>query len=264
MKRWIVAGLACLAGIAQAGEICTVLADAATGKLVWEQGRCDQRYTPASTFKLPLALMGFDSGILTDGSAPVWTIRPGEPDWGGDNWRKPVDPTSWLAYSVVWYSQRIAQQLGEQKLTAYTTAFGLGNADFRGDPGKHNGLERAWIASSLQVSPLEQIAFLRRLVNGQLPVAPDAIARARAIMPKGGDSDGWRIWGKTGMAYPRKADGSWDEDRGWDWYVGWAEKGGRTLVFARLIQNESASQGTASWRARDSLIAQFPTLAAPR
>jgi beta-lactamase class D len=40
-------------------------------------------------------------------------FKEGDPDWGGDNWRQPTDPTRWLKYSVVWYSQRITHALVE-------------------------------------------------------------------------------------------------------------------------------------------------------
>ena len=76
---------------------------------------------------------------------PVLDYREGDPDWGGEEWKQPTDPTRWLKYSVVWYSQRITHALGAERLTAYANAFSYGNADFSGDPGKNNGLERAWI-----------------------------------------------------------------------------------------------------------------------
>ena len=43
---------------AEARTICTVLADAGSGAVVMEQGDCRTRVTPASTFKIALALAG--------------------------------------------------------------------------------------------------------------------------------------------------------------------------------------------------------------
>ena len=77
----------------------------------------------------------------------------------------------WMEYSVVWYSQRMARQLGRPVLEERTRALGFGNADFSGDPGKDNGLERAWIASSLTVSAREQALFLTGLLNRTLPLS---------------------------------------------------------------------------------------------
>jgi hypothetical protein len=51
-------------------------------------------------------------------------------------------------------------------------------------------------------------------------------------------SDGWDVHGKTGTGFPANADGSDDRTRGWRWFVGWARRDGKTLVFARLIQDD--------------------------
>ena len=61
---FLVAGLA--ASTAQARTICTAIADAGTGKILMQQGDCSGRVTPASTFKIAISLMGYDSGFLKD------------------------------------------------------------------------------------------------------------------------------------------------------------------------------------------------------
>jgi beta-lactamase class D len=50
-------------------------------------------------------------------------------------------------------------------------------------------------------------------------------------------ANGWEVHGKTGTAPARLADGSADEAQDIGWFVGWANKDGRTLVFARLLQH---------------------------
>lgn len=244
----------------KAETLCTVIEDAKDGKTLFEQGDCRTRVTPASTFKIPLALMGFDSGFLKDEHTPSLPFRKGYPEWGGDDWRQPADPERWLKYSIVWYSQQITQHLGAQRLTAYAGDFGYGNADFSGDPGKNNGLERAWIISSLKISPIEQVAFLRRLVNRQLPVTAHAFDMVGRIVETRPAAGGFTAHGKTGMAYPRKANGEFDEARAYGWYVGWATRGSQTVVFARLDQDSRHETTSASFRARDSFLAELPSL----
>lgn len=246
----------------QAKTICTVIADARSGAVLLQQGDCGTRYTPASTFKLPLSVMGYDAAFLTDEHGPVLAFHEGDPDWGGAPWRQPTDPTRWLKYSVVWYSQRIAHALGEARLHAYAASFGFGNADFAGDPGQHNGLDRAWIGSSLKVSPLEQVAFLKKLVNHELPATRRAQDMTLAIAEKFSLSDGGEVQGKTGMAYPRLANGELDEEHPYGWYVGWTSKGARPLVFARLVQEETKQQGSSGVRVRNGLLAELPALVA--
>ncbi|MEX2519531.1 MAG: penicillin-binding transpeptidase domain-containing protein, partial [Paracoccaceae bacterium] len=178
-KACLLAFFGLSAGGARAEILCTLIVDAETGAALIEEGACDARVTPASTFKIPLAVMAYDAEILIDAHHPVMAYRAGDPDWGGADWTRDTDPTGWMRYSVLWFSQRIASALGAAELARRAEAFGYGNADFSGDPGFDNGLERAWIASSLLVSPLEQAGFLRALVGGALPVGSSAMARAR-------------------------------------------------------------------------------------
>ncbi|GGC77033.1 class D beta-lactamase [Undibacterium terreum] len=250
----------CIALPLQAKTICTAVADAKSGAMLVQQGNCSERYTPASTFKLPLSVMGYDSGFLQDEHTPSLPFKAGDVDWGGDNWRQPTDPTRWLKYSVVWYSQRITHFLGEQRLQQYARSFGFGNADFSGDPGKNNGLERAWIISSLKVSPLEQVAFLRKLVNRELPVKPQAFDMTFKIVEKTSLPGGWEAQGKTGMAYPRLKNGDFDEAHPYGWFVGWMSKGPRTIVFARLVQDEKKEDVSAGIRTREALLKELPAL----
>lgn len=244
---------------AQTEVLCMLIADAASGGVLLEEGDCRTRATPASTFKLPLAVMGYDAGILTDAANPVMKWRRGEPDWGGAKGKREIDPMQWMQLSVVWYSQRITRALGTEKLRDYARAFGYGNADFRGVPGAENGLQRAWISSSLQVSPHEQIGFVRALVRETLPVRKDAMARARALV-EDHRVDGWAIRGKTGSAFPRRADRTLDYARGWGWYVGWAERGDRTLVFARLTQARARSVVSQGLATRSGLLEAWPAI----
>ncbi len=234
---------------AEARIVCTLVIDSDGGAPLLESGDCDSRVTPASTFKVALAAIGFEEGILTGPHAPVWTHARGEVDWGGEPWRGDVDPAWWMTYSVVWYSQRMARQLGTARLEGHARALGYGNADFSGDPGKDNGLERAWIASSLKISPREQVRFLQGLLNRTLPLSGAAMAQAEGIVQGAGTGAGWRIRGKTGGAYPRRADGSFDRARGHGWFVGWAQKGTRRVVFARLARDEGRERGSPGIRA---------------
>jgi beta-lactamase class D len=245
---------------AQARTVCTAVADAATGKLVVQQGNCSERVTPASTFKIAISLMGYDSGFLKDAVTPVLPFRAGYPDWGGAEWRQPTDPSRWIKYSVVWFSQQVTQSLGQARFQQYVDAFQYGNKDVSGDPGKHNGLTRAWISSSLKISPLEEVAFLGKLVNRKLPVTPHAFDMTSQITEISQLPDGWDIHGKTGAGFPLKPDGSDDKAHGYGWFVGWATNRDKTFVFARLIQDEEPEPGTAGLRARAAFMKELPSL----
>ena len=258
--KWAALAMLVSSCAAQAKTVCTIIADASTPGILGQSGDCETRVTPASTFKIALAVMGFDSGFLKDSHAPFLPFREGYPDFGGADWKQPTDPMRWLQYSVVWYSQQITHALGEKTLHDYATKFRYGNADFSGDLGKDNGLDRAWIASSLSISPLEQVNFLRQLVGNQLPVNAKAIEEVKKIVGVTLRPNGFEVHGKTGMAFPRNPDYSFNEANAYGWFVGWIIKDTKTYVFARLIQDENKQTSSAGNRARDSLLSELPSL----
>jgi beta-lactamase class D len=258
-RRLALQALAALPSAAVAGSagaaavpVCTLVVDAATGATLRQDGQPDRRATPASTFKIPLALMGFDAGFLRDAHTPELPSRPGDAAWM-PAWRQPIDPAAWMRHSVVWYSQRITQALGAARFARYVRDFGYGNADVSGDPGQANGLARSWIGSSLEITPAQQVAFLRRLVRGELPVSAHARAMTEALVDQGEQPNGWRVFGKTGGARSRGADAV--QPTGW--FVGWARRGDRTVVFARLTRGRPLAPGYPGPAARDALLGEF-------
>lgn len=245
---------------ANAATLCTMLSDVASQRIILQQGDCQTRVTPASTFKIPLAVIGYDAGFLKDAHHPSLDFKAGDPAWGGANWQRATNPMDWLKYSVVWYSQRITRALGEARLHDDLVKFNYGNADMSGDAGKNNGLERAWIASSLQISPQEQADFLKKLLRSELPVSRKAMQQAIAIVEKTPLGDGWTLHGKTGGAFPRRADGRFDYARGWGWYVGWVENGQQSFTFVRLTQDRERHAESPGLRAKAALLADMPGL----
>lgn len=244
---------------AMAATLCTMVAEAESGTELYRQGDCDLRVPPASTFKIAISLMGYDAGLLTDAHNPALPFLPGYPDYL-PSWRATTDPTAWMKNSVVWYSQQITGRLGVENFRRYVVAFAYGNQDVSGNAGKNDGLTRSWLSSSLEISPAEQIDFLRKLVNGQLPVSVQAVAMTERLTTFDDIAGGWHLHGKTGTGAPAKADGSRDWDRAYGWFVGWATKAERKVVFARLIQDDGKQEISAGYRARDGLLHDLPAL----
>lgn len=253
--------LLALAGAARA-DTCTLVTELETGRVLKREGDCERRSSPASTFKVPLSLMGYDAGILEDESKPVWRYAIRYGDWWKRDKVTDSNPTTWLSESLVWYSQILTREMGEEQLKSYVDAFGYSNRNIRGDTGKNNGLTYAWLSSSLQISPVEQIGFLRRLLKRELPVSAKAYDMTLAVMPTFPLSDGWTAYAKTGSGFQPSPNGSPNRDRQFGWFVGWAQKGESRILFARLIRDERKETSVASFRARDSLLADLPALIA--
>ena len=142
---------------------------------------------------------------------------------------------------MVWYSQLLTEWLGRERLQHYVTAFGYGNADLGGDAGQDNGLTHAWLTSSLQISPLEQLAFLHRLSARQLPVSARAYDLTARLTLVGALPDGWEVHGKTGNGFRQNADGSSERRLQVGWFVGWAVQGTRVVAFARCLTRRDAA-----------------------
>ena len=234
---------------------CTSLLDAASGKQLVRQGQCAERITPASTFNIAVSLMGYDSGVLQDEHTPRLPYKPGYPAWG-PNWKTATDPDSWLKNSVVWYAQQVTSTLGAERFGRYIHSFGYGNQDVSGDAGKNNGLTLSWISSSLKLSPDEQTAFLSKIVNRSLPVTQHAYDMTMRIMPSEALANGWLIHGKTGTASAALPDGSRDAQHQYGWYVGWAQKGQRTIVFTRMAQLDR-KKGNAGARVKQAMLREL-------
>lgn len=262
-KKFAVAAALSLAGFiaaasAQADGGCSLLVDAAGGAVLSRTGDCDRAVTPASTFKVALAVMGFDSGILVDAENPAWPFKQGYADWM-ENWKTTVTPRYWLDKSVVWYSQELTKKLGVARFQSYVDAFDYGNKDLIGDPGKSNGLTNAWLRSSLKISPLEQAQFLDKLLNRKLGVSDKAYDMTYEAMPKTTLANGWIVSGKTGTSFLTNADGTADQQkRQLGWYVGWAEKGARKIIFVHLIEDQKKQETFAGMRAKAELLKLLP------
>lgn len=238
---------------------CTLIQEAATGAVLLQEGACDQRFSPFSTFKLPLALIGFDAGILTDPQTPAWDYRP-EFAAAASKDRKRVDPTIWLKDSVLWYSREITRKLGPEGFASYIVRLDYGNRDVSGDPGQNNGLTHAWLRSSLVISPAEQVAFLRRIDAKALGLSDKAYALTIAALPTFEAAGGWNVRGKTGSGWHRDAAGKPDPTRPQGWFIGWAERRGRKLIFARFERGQEKLDNYMGLKVRDEFLQALPTL----
>ena len=235
---------------------CTTITDVASGIRLAHEGQCDQRVTPASTFNIAVSLMGYDSGILLDQHTPALPFRAGYAD-DLPAWRATTDPTGWFRHSVLWFAQQVTARLGAERFQRYVHQFSYGNQDLSGDPGKDNGLHLSWVGSSLTISPAEQVVFLAKLVKRELSVSAKAYDMTERIMLAQTLSNGWIVHGKTGTASPVLADGKDDPAHQYGWYVGWASKGERTVVFARLVLHARQEGSHAGPRVKQAFLPEL-------
>ncbi|MFJ1267844.1 class D beta-lactamase [Legionella lytica] len=220
------------------------------GKVVQQEGACSLRQAPCSTFKIAISLMGFNEGILMDALHPEWPFNEGYSDYL-EVWKQPHNPTTWMKNSCVWYSQLITQKLGMERFKQYVQAFHYGNEDVSGDKGENNGLTRAWLSSSLRISPQQQMDFLTRLEQGKLPVSTHAMTMTKKILFAEELPGNWKLFGKTGAGYFFNEDGLKLLDKQIGWFVGWAQKEQRTIYFVQFVVEKDNKEFTTGKHARE-------------
>lgn len=177
-------------------DICFLLFNINTGTFekIVNQARCEERFYPNSSFKVPLAVMAFDSKVLKDENSML--------KWDGQKrfleaWNKDQTAASWMKESVVWFSQELTPKIGKEKIEEYLQSFEYGNADMSG------GIKTAWLTpednkNSLKVSGFEQIHFLKNLWRGELKASSDAQLKTIGLLVMEKSPNGNRLLGKTG------------------------------------------------------------------
>lgn len=237
-----------LASIAFADQNCFIVSK--NGVALKQEGDCKTRFAPCSTFKIVLSLIGYDSGILIDEMHPVLPFKKGYPEWL-EVWKQDQTPTSWIKNSCVWYSQVFTQKLGMEKFQSYITKLQYGNMDLSGDKGKNNGLTNAWLSSSLEISPEEQLAFLQNLLNNNLPFTQYAHDLTKKILFLEELPGGWKLYGKTGNGSLLSADRTKKLEIQHGWFIGWLEKGDNKIIFISHIADNAKEERYASLRAKE-------------
>ncbi|MCX6124734.1 MAG: penicillin-binding transpeptidase domain-containing protein [Proteobacteria bacterium] len=204
---------------------CFILYDLKADKQLAKYGdkRCAERVASCSTFKVPLALMAFDKGVLKDENDLL--------KWDGvkhdiESWNHDQTAASWMRDSVVWYSQALTPKLGKDTIEKYLRKFGYGNHDMSG------GFDVAWLTevpskTTLRVSAEEQIKFIAKLFKNQLPVSKHALDTAKKIMYIEKSGNGFELSGKTGSGSPVLASG---QKVRVGWFVSHVKRGDHELV----------------------------------
>jgi beta-lactamase class D len=196
-----------------------VIHDAASSTTKVSGGdRADARFVPASTYKIPHTLIGLETGVIPDaGFTQRWDgVERSIPAWNRDH-----DLASAMKHSVVWYYQAIARRIGKERMEANLALLGYGHGDTSA------GIDRFWLDDgSLRITPREQVAFLRRLREGKLPVRPASIDTLLSMLVLEQQGD---------VVFRGKTGGALQEGRGVGWLVGYVDRGSSRFTYALLV-----------------------------
>jgi beta-lactamase class D len=181
----------------------------------YNSGLCDTGYIPASTFKIPNSLIALEEGIISD---TIETIKWDGHEWPNKSWNQDQTLKTAMKYSCVWVYSKFAEQIGTNNYYKYINEFDYGNKNLTGQPN------RFWLAGLLRISANQQIEFLTRFYNYDLPVSKKSIDIVRDILVLE-KTDCYKLSGKTGG-------GMLDDENYIMWLVGYLEKDNRTFFYA--------------------------------
>lgn len=193
----------------------SILIESGDGKVKHHYNVNDnERFIPASTFKILNTLIILEEGLIQDQSETI--------QWDGQEreyapWNKDQTLKSAFQYSCVWCYQHFAKQVGDQKYRQYLQIFDYGNHLTGSD------VTRFWLDGELRTSVNDQISFLRKVYAERLPVKKAHIKTLKSIMLSE-EHNSYKVWSKTG----------WSGKDGW--FVGYLVVNKQVWYFANHIE----------------------------
>src|SRR6056297_1616099 len=205
-------------------DVCLVVHELESGReFVSNPERCNEPRRPYSTFKIPSALLGLETGLLADANSVMRYNAARYParDWWPRGWDRDQPLRRAINLSAVPLFRQLPADIGPARMQAFLTDIDYGNADIGGEA------DAFWLTGDLRISAVEQVEFLTRLATGRLEVSDESVA---AI----GDALGREV-GPGIVLYTKTGSGriEGDKESGFlGWQVGWVEREGGVTVFA--------------------------------
>ncbi|MER6583796.1 class D beta-lactamase [Nonomuraea sp. NPDC001023] len=181
---------------------------------VVDRRRAETPMVPASSFKVPHALVALETGVVKSPDEVIpWDGTPQPyPEWEKDmTMREAVRISNAAAFQV------IARRIGLARERQWLHRLGYGN--------RQTGtvVDRFWLDGPLKISAVEQTRFMERLAALRLPAsrANQRAVQDLILMEK---KNGYTLYAKSG----------WQNapNPGTGWWTGWVERGGRVYTFA--------------------------------
>lgn len=181
--------------------------------LVYNAERAAQRFSPASTYKIPHTLIALDTGVVSSAEQVF--------HWDGTEYsfnlhNQDQTLSSAMRFSAVWVYRQLAAAIGATRAGQYLATLGYGNATVAVAEGDY------WIDGELAISAFEQVAFLQALYAERLPFSAEHQQLVKALIFNEQGED-WVLRAKTG----------WQGQYGW--WVGWVELPKGPVFFALNI-----------------------------
>ena len=183
--------------------------------------RNKQAFIPASTFKILNSLIGLETAVISDQNHEIeWDKTVHE----FSAWNQNHTLETAIQNSVVWYYQALAREVGAERMQHFVSAANYGNENIDGE------IDTFWLEGELRISPIEQIDFLQRFYEEELPFSERSINIVKDIIIVE-ETETYRIRAKTGagLRFEPKV----------GWWVGYLEENDNVYFFALNIEGEA-------------------------
>ena len=200
---------------------CFTMLNNADGNItVYNMALDTMRLTPASTFKIANALIGLQTGVITNDSMII--------KWDGikrknNDWNKDLNLREAFKVSAVPYFQEVARRIGKDTMQHWIDTLAYGNKNLQGP------IDSFWLNNQLKISPDEQLGFLKKLYFDQLPFRKSVQQNVRDIMLQE-DNTLYKLSYKTGWGFD-------EQNNNIGWLVGWIEENRHVYFFVTLVKS---------------------------
>ncbi|WP_294564378.1 class D beta-lactamase [uncultured Succinatimonas sp.] len=180
-----------------------------------DEKRAVMRFSPASTFKIAHSLIALDLGIVKNVDE-VFFSYDGHSQYFLKSWQKDMGLKEAVKTSNVEAFKVMASKIGKERMQKALALFDYGNANIGKD------ITSFWLDGTLKISALEQLSFLEKLLNGQLPCSKKAQKEVENLL-KLESNEKYVLYGKTGLSSGTNQIG---------WFVGFLCCEDKTYIFA--------------------------------
>jgi len=191
----------------------------------------DSAYLPASTFKIVNALIGLQTGRISNEDMVIQWNGISRLYPNGDTavaWNKDLSMKEAFKVSAAPYFQEIARRIGKDTMQKWLDTLGYGQR--YGKFKIANNLDTFWLDNSLRITADEQLGLVKKLYFDQLPFFKSTQKAVRDMMLQEENAN-YKLSYKTGWGFQPNGNAV-------GWIAGWIEENRHPYFFVlQLLSN---------------------------
>lgn len=139
---------------------------------------CLKRYKPGNTFNMFASLVALETAVANDDQLIInWdSIKRNE------TWDKNMTLRDAIAHGNTYYFEQLCRRIGMERMRHFLDTTKYGNMELRGN------VNTFWQNGSLEISPDEQLGFIKRMYFNELPFAERTQRIVKTMMLKEQDT----------------------------------------------------------------------------